>query len=176
MKTITLCALLAAAPTLAVAGPKDEAPLGVGFGSTVGGTTGIILEKHFSEQTGAQLGVGVSLGTDTVATGAGVYGVYRFVGDDRGSGNFVYGADVRVLSVGGSASVDFGPSVGVQGDVFVTPGLSVWAQTGVSFLILGKNTVGGGIGGAAVSGSGVAMRIGPSHPFATVGFTWWVGQ
>ena len=143
MKTITLISLLLLTPALAAAGPKDEAPIGIGGGSTVGGTSGVMLEKYLSETTGIQVGLGMNLGSGDVGLGLGAYGLYRLIGDERGSGNLVYGFDVRLRTNGGLGA-DFGPAIGIQGDVFVTPGLSVWAQTGVTAWVLGKNTVASG--------------------------------
>ena len=46
--------LFALVPVTALASPKSQASLGLGAGSTVGGTSGILVEKHLSEAFGVQ--------------------------------------------------------------------------------------------------------------------------
>lgn len=160
----------------AVASPKTES-LGLGFGSTVGGTSGVVVDKHFSEDFGLQIAGGFSAIGGATGMGLGVYGVKPLISEDRGGASLVFGLDSRIASGGNSTGVDLGLGVGLQGDVFLTPGLSIWAQSGISAWMISQRSTESlfGFGGAEGAG-GFALRIGPRGILGSVGFTWWIGQ
>ncbi len=174
---------------------KTGSPLGVGVGTSVGGTTGAIVSRHFNAAWGVQGVLGFTRTSVTVgegdaqtkastrAIGLGAYAVNQVKSWDRLSLSWLAG--LELVNAGSSAefggmdtsnsAMDFTIAGGAFIEYFLLPGVSVWAQSGLRITFEGDESASRRFtGGAMGDASGYVVKLGHDGMTQVIGFTWWL--
>jgi hypothetical protein len=198
-------AVLLAAVTLIVMGTaqadgqevwrdRAAAGMGIGIGTSVGGTGGLMVHRYFSDSFGIQGILGLTnfsiKGQTAGATEAersasnitlGGYAIKRVRDWEGGSFNWLAGLEVSFL--GGKAentfsdfdasSTDITLGAGIMADHFLSDRVALVLQTGISYTMLGENSVRAIAFGGTGDLSGSRVRVGQASMGGMLGITWW---